>query len=581
MTNPNTAPTPTAIPDRHGTNLFLADPSLATLLQIYLPGALYRHVEAVFVELGAAAGGPLDKLAQTADRHPPTLQHRTRTGQELQRIDKHPAYVELERMAFSRLGLAAMSHRPGVFDWPEALPKLVKYALTYVFVQSEFGLCCPLSMTDSLTGTLLKHGDQALIDRYLPELTTQDFDQLSQGAMFITEQGAGSDVSGVTTRAYRDGDGWKLQGEKWFCSNPDAGLAMVLARADGAPPGMKGLGLFLMPRTLPDGSRNHYHIVRLKDKLGTRSMASGEIRLEGATAYPVGEIGRGFHNMATMINMSRLSNGVRAAGLMRRAVGEALFIARNRQAFNRHLIDMPLMQRTLIKMLLPSEQARTMFMHLAVCMARADSGDQDAGKLVRILTPLIKFRACRDARKVTQDGMEVRGGCGYIEEWSDPRIVRDALLGSIWEGTSSIVALDVARSIQRDGTLVFLAQYLKEKLDDRRIPTPSRESLGAALEQVVTLMETCAKTPESVDVRRAATALYNITTAILMAWEAAQAAGDYRRLALAHMVLKHRIWPNDPLSPATGSEERVLVRKLLEEVPLTEAEVMDAFPPMG
>jgi acyl-CoA dehydrogenase len=581
MTNPNTAPTPTAIPDRHGTNLFLADPSLATLLQIYLPGALYRHVEAVFVELGAAAGGPLDKLAQTADRHPPTLQHRARTGQELQRIDKHPAYVELERMAFSRLGLAAMSHRPGVFDWPEALPKLVKYALTYVFVQSEFGLCCPLSMTDSLTGTLLKHGDQALIDRYLPELTTQDFDQLSQGAMFITEQGAGSDVSGVTTRAYRDGDGWKLQGEKWFCSNPDAGLAMVLARADGAPPGMKGLGLFLMPRTLPDGSRNHYHIVRLKDKLGTRSMASGEIRLEGATAYPVGEIGRGFHNMATMINMSRLSNGVRAAGLMRRAVGEALFIARNRQAFNRHLIDMPLMQRTLIKMLLPSEQARTMFMHLAVCMARADSGDQDAGKLVRILTPLIKFRACRDARKVTQDGMEVRGGCGYIEEWSDPRIVRDALLGSIWEGTSSIVALDVARSIQRDGTLVFLAQYLNEKLDDRRIPTPSRESLGAALEQVVTLMETCAKTPESVDVRRAATALYNITTAILMAWEAAQAAGDYRRLALAHMVLKHRIWPNDPLSPATGSEERVLVRKLLEEVPLTEAEVMDAFPPMG
>jgi acyl-CoA dehydrogenase len=282
-----------------------------------------------------------------------------------------------------------------------------------------------------------------------------------------------------------------------------------------------------------------------------------------------------------MINLSRLSNGVRAAGLMRRAVGEALFIARNRQAFNRHLIDMPLMQRTLIKMLLPSEQARTMFMHLAVCMARADSGDQDAGKLVRILTPLIKFRACRDARKVTQDGMEVRGGCGYIEEWSDPRIVRDALLGSIWEGTSSIVALDVARSIQRDGTLVFLAQYLNEKLDDRRIPTPSRESLGAALEQVVTLMETCAKTPESVDVRRAATALYNITTAILMAWEAAQAARDYRRLALAHMVLKHRIWPNDPLSPATGSEERVLVRKLLEEVPLTEAEVMDAFPPMG
>lgn len=578
MTDPNTASRSDAIPDRHGANLFLADPSLATLLQTYLPAEVYRHVEPVFVELGAAAGGRLDDLAQLADRHPPTLKHRTRTGEDLQRIDKHPAYVELERMAFSKLGLAAMSHRAGVLDWPEPLPKLVKYALTYVFVQSEFGLCCPLSMTDSLTGTLLKHGDQALIERYLPELTTQDFDQLSQGAMFITEQGAGSDVSGVTTRAYRDGDGWKLEGEKWFCSNPDAGLAMVLAHVDGAPPGMKGLGLFLMPRTLPDGSRNRYHIVRLKDKLGTRSMASGEIRLAGASAYPVGEIGRGFHNMATMINMSRLSNGVRAAGLMRRAVGEALFIARNRQAFNRHLIDMPLMQRTLIKMLLPSEQARTMFMHLAVCMGRADSGDQDAEKLVRILTPLIKFRACRDARKVTQDGMEVRGGCGYIEEWSDPRIVRDALLGSIWEGTSSIVALDVARSIQRDDTLVFLTSYLHRKLEDPRIPAPSREALGDALLRVATFTEACAKTPDSVDVRQASTALYNIATAILMAWEAAQSSGNYRRLALAHMVLQYRILPNDPLSSEAQLDAQSLIQQVLEEVPLTMVEAMSALP---
>jgi acyl-CoA dehydrogenase len=570
-----------AIPDRHGTNLFLSDPSLAALLRTYLPADLYNHVEAVFVELGAAAGGRLDELAQIADQNPPTLRHRNRSGQEVQRIVKHPAYVELERMAFSRLGLAAMSHRSGVFDWPEPLPKLVKYALTYLLVQAEFGLCCPLSMTDSLTGTLLKHGDQALIDRYLPELTTQDFDCLSQGAMFITEQGAGSDVSGVTTRAYRDGDDWKLEGEKWFCSNPDAGLAMVLAKVDAAPPGMKGLGLFLMPRTLPDGSHNRYHIVRLKDKLGSRSMASGEIRLEGATAFLVGEIGRGFNNMATMINMSRLSNGVRAAGLMRRAVGEALFIAKHRQAFNRHLIDMPLMQRTLIKMILPCEQARTMFMHLAVCMARADSGDQEAEKLVRILTPLIKFRACRDARKVTQDAMEVRGGCGYIEEWSDPRTVRDALLGSIWEGTSNIVALDVVRSIQRDGTLVSLARYLKNKLEDKRIPVPSREALETALAQAIALMEACAKASDNMDVRRVATALYNITTAVLMAWEAAQSDGDFRRLALAHMVLKHRIWPNDPLGPSAPSEEQLLIRKMLEEVPLTMKEAMEAFPARG
>lgn len=566
------------IPDRHGTNLFHSDPSLSSLLQTYLPSDLYRHIEPILIELGADAGGHLDDLALTADKNPPVLQHRTRSGLEVQSIEKHPAYVELERMAFSKLGLAAMTYRPGVFGWAKPLPRLVKYALTFLFVQSEFGLCCPLSMTDSLTGTLLKHGDKDLIDRYLPELVTQDFDRLSQGSMFITEQGAGSDVSQVTTRAYREGGDWKLEGEKWFCTNPDAGLAMVLARPDGALPGIKGLGLFLMPKKLPDGTRNSYRLIRLKEKLGSRSIASGEIRLEGATAYLVGEIGRGFNNMATMINMSRLSNGVRAAGLMRRAVGEALFIARNRTAFNRHLIEMPLMQRTLIKMMLPSEQARSMFMHLATCMGRADSGDEEAYKLVRILTPLIKFRACRDARKVTQDAMEVRGGCGYIEEWSDPRIVRDAILGSIWEGTSNIVALDVARSIKRENTLEFLDSYLKKLLRDGGIPGHSRAALEKTLARVVTLMRDSLKAVDDVDTRRASTALYNVTTAIFMAWEAAQSGTDFRRLALAHFVLRHRLLPNDPLAGRDRAAELQVARQLLEETPLTQEAALSALP---
>jgi hypothetical protein len=150
--------------------------------------------------------------------------------------------------------------------------------------------------------------------------------------------------------------------------------------------------------------------------------------------------------MADMINNSRLSNGVRAAGLMRRALTEGQFIARERRAFGKRLADMPLMRRQLLKLTLPTEQARTMVFQTAEALRRADAGDADAYPLMRILTPLIKFRACRDARKVTGDAMEIRGGCGYIEEWSDPRLVRDAHLGSIWEGTSNIVALDVLRA---------------------------------------------------------------------------------------------------------------------------------------
>src|SRR5690606_17926014 len=278
-----------------------------------------------------------------ADRNPPVLEQRSRSGLDRQRILKHPAYVELERVAYADYGLAALSHRGGVLGWPTPMPPAANYALTYLFGQAAFGLCCPVSMTDSLTRTLRRYGAPELLARYLPVLTSLDFDELCQGAMFMTEQGAGSDVGATATRAWQDEAGnWRLEGDKWFCSNPDAGLAMVLARPGDAQPGTRGLTLFLLPRELDDGTPNHFRILRLKDKLGTRSMASGEIRLEGAIAYPVGDLGRGFVQMTDMINNSRLSNGVRAAGLMRRALTEALFVARNREAFGRKLIDLPL-----------------------------------------------------------------------------------------------------------------------------------------------------------------------------------------------------------------------------------------------
>ncbi len=575
-------PARSAVPDRHGVDLYATDPSLAALLRIYLPGDLVRHLEPVLGRLGADAGGRLDDLASRADKHPPTLSQRSRTGDDRQRIDKHPAYIALERTAFAELGLAAMSHRPGVLGWPERLPPLAKYALTYLLVQAEFGLCCPLSMTDSLTATLLRHGDPQLVARWLPGLLSQDLDQLTQGAMFMTEQGAGSDVSAVTTTARRDGDGdgdgWRLDGDKWFCSNPDAGLAMVLAHVAGAPDGMRGLGLFLMPRTLSDGTPNRYRIVRLKDKLGSRSMASGEIRLDGATAFLVGEIGRGFNHMATMVNLSRLSNGVRAAGLMRRALGEALFIANERRAFGRRLIEMPLMQRTLIKLMLPTEQARSMFMHTAMCLQRADAGEAGFDKLVRILTPLIKFRACRDARKVTQDAMEVRGGCGYIEEWSDPRTVRDALLGSIWEGTSNIVALDVLRSVRRDATLDALDAHLRQLLRAPGLPAASASLLERTLERTIALTRACTDHGADAEARRCASALYAIASAVVMAWEAAQSASDWRRLALAHLVLEHRLLPVDPLDQRRDHAAQATIAALLTEQPLDAASAARTLP---
>jgi acyl-CoA dehydrogenase len=536
------------VPDRHGQNLYSTDAELLKLLPLYLPPALLAHMQPHFERLGALAGGPLDELAHTADINPPTLSHRSRTGLDEQKVVKHPAYVEMERLALSEFGLAAMSHREETLGWKGKMPPLVKYVLTYLFVQAEFGLCCPVSMTDSLTRTLKKFGDADLIARTLPRLTSLDFDELAQGAMFMTEQAAGSDIAATQTTAAQQADGsWRLAGDKWFCSNPDADFAMVLARPDGAPAGIKGVSLFLLPRRLDDGCLNHYRIVRLKHKMGTRSMASGEIKLEGAVAYLVGERGRGFVQMADMVNNSRLSNGVRAAGLMRRAVAEAEYIASHRQAFGKRLADMPLMQRQLDKLRLPAEQARSMVFQTAQALARSDSGEPGAYALLRILTPLIKFRACRDARKVTGDAMEVRGGCGYIEEWADARLVRDAHLGSIWEGTSNIVALDVVRAIQREDALPVLQAHALALLDEAALAPGFDQSLRESLARAAALARQAAAAGGDRLARQAASGLYHVTSAIAMAWEA-QRTGSADRLRWARLVLQHRVLPRDPLA---------------------------------
>ncbi len=457
----------------------------------------------------------------------------------------------MEQIAFGDYGLAAMSHRAGVLGWPEPLPPAVKYSLSYLLVQAEFGLCCPLSMTDSLTRTLRKYGAPELVERYIAGLTSQDLNALTQGAMFMTEQGAGSDVAATETCATAAPDCgpgvYRLKGDKWFCSNPDAALAMVLAHVDGEPDGMRGVSLFLLPRVLPNGEANSYRIVRLKDKLGTRSMASGEITLEGAQAWLVGELGRGFVQMADMVNNSRLSNGMRAAGLMRRSVAEALFISRHRQAFGKRLIDMPLMQVQLAKMLVKAEQARTLMFQTAQALSRADQGEAGAYALTRLLTPLIKYRATRDARSVAGDALEVRGGCGYIEEWSDARVLRDAHLGSVWEGTSNIVALDVLRAIQREGSLSVWQDHMRQLL----IATPwharVRAAIDALMERLGGLAQTTADHKDEAQARRVAAGLYHLTSAIAMGWESHQTQNP-RRMVLAQCVLLHRLMPRDPLS---------------------------------
>ena len=466
-----TTPAQDGMPTTRGTNLFRADPNLAFVCESVMAPDVFERARPELDAMGAVAGGELDALAADADRNPPTLRAFDASGRRADEVVFHPAYREMERLAFCRFGLAAMSHREGVLGWPTRVPHVVKYALSYLFAQAEFGILCPVSVTDSTSRMLRWFGSDELKARYLPGLTSTEPAALRQGTQWMTERTGGSDVGASTTRAERGADGtWRLHGEKWFCSNANADMAITLARPEGAPDGTRGLGMFLVPRLLPDGARNAWTINRLKDKLGSRSMATGEVTFAGAVAYPVGDLAHGFKQMMQMVNVSRLSNAMRAAGIMRRCVLESVVHARGRAAFGKALVDLPLMRATLMEMLLDAEAAVSVVLHAAAALDRADAGGEDDRALVRVLTPLAKCWITYRARAVAGDAMSVRGGNGYIEEWPNGRLLRDAHLGAIWEGTSSVVALDVQRAILKDGGLDALARYAEERLATVRAP---------------------------------------------------------------------------------------------------------------
>jgi alkylation response protein AidB-like acyl-CoA dehydrogenase len=559
-------------PDCRGLNFYDIDNSLRDLLPLYVSADVLEHLEPHYRRMGALAGGRLDELALAADHNPPVLRSRDRFGRDQDWIEYHPAYREMEEIAFGDFQFHAMTHRPGVLGLAAPMPPVAKYIFQYLFVQAEFGIMCPISVTDTSIHVLRKYASPMLKERLLPRMLSDDLATLWKGAQFMTEKPGGSDVGTAEAIARQDGDTWRIWGDKWFCSHADAEVALLLARPEGAPAGTKGLGLFAMPRTLENGERNNYRIVRLKDKLGTRSMASGEIIMEGAIAYPVGRLDRGFKQMMDQVNLSRLSHGVRAAAMMRRCVNEAMVVARHRQAFGKQLVVHPLMRRQLMKLLVPTEQALSMFLATAKTMELADAGSKEAASALRILTGLLKFRTCRDNIPVATGSMEVRGGVGYIEEFAHTRLVRDAHIGVLWEGTSNINALDVVtRAVAKERAHMALKDWLSEKLGaSNALPPAYAGQLDGAIGRAVALAERIAADPRSEPQSRiAATALYNATTAALLAWEGTQPGVDARRLLLSRFVLEHRLSPSDPLDPRSNAWEESAIDLILGEGPVS------------
>jgi alkylation response protein AidB-like acyl-CoA dehydrogenase len=576
------------MPTTRGLNFYVADPNLQFVCSTVMEPDVLARARPVLLELGAVAGDELDALAAQADRHPPTLRPYDERGRRVDEVVFHPAYRAMERLAFERFGLAAMSHRDGVLGWPGRVPHVVKYALSYLFAQSEFGLLCPVNMTDATARMLSRFGGEDLRARYVPRLTATTLEDLWQGTQWMTEKTGGSDVGALTTLARRDADGtWRLWGDKWFASNANADVALTLARPEGAPAGTRGLGLFLVPKHLPDGTKNAWTINRLKDKLGSRSMATGEVTYAGAVAWVVGDVTRGLPQMMEMVNASRLSNAMRAAAIMRRALLESVFHARGRAAFGGALFDKPLMRWTLLEMLLDVEAAASVVLNAAVMLDAWDAGADAAGRLLRIVTPVAKGWITARARVVTGEAMNVRGGNGYVEEWVNARLVRDAYLGSIWEGSTSVVALDVQRAIVKDGALAPLAAFVGARLDGvrERHAKPVVDLVRGALAEVERRAAGWATLPPAaheLEARPVAETLYHALAVALLLDEGQALKAqreDHHKLLVAALYARRWLAPAPPGVPAFSPRALDALERLVDWRPIA-ADILAAEAPV-
>jgi alkylation response protein AidB-like acyl-CoA dehydrogenase len=411
----------------------------------------------------------IDPAVAEAERHPPRLVDG--------RIEFHPAYHDAGRAVWATGVIGAEATRQAT----------LLYELAHA---GEGGHACPVVCTAGLVRALRTTASDELRERFLPPLLETDYDRAQRGAQFLTERHGGSDVGANRVEAVPDGERWRLHGEKWFCSVADADQFIVTARPRGAPDGTRGIGLFLVPR---DGGG--FRIRRLKDTLGTRALATGEIEFEGAPAYPLGPLEDGFKSAVSVLNTSRWLNAVGSAGLMRRACLVASEFAGEREAFGRLVSEFPLVRENLAVMKAEADAALASTNELTALVDRIDRGEADADDIAwhRLLVNANKFVTSIAATKVVRRGIEALGGNGTIEDFSPlPRLWRDAIVFESWEGTHNVLCAQVLRDLERlDAVdLVVERSGASEQLAERLRRSVGEPAFGALhfrrqLDQVV------------------------------------------------------------------------------------------------
>ncbi len=463
-------------------NQYEDDRVLRSYLKRTLPPEMLQEIEPPLRELGALAGGELYRM-QLADRlNEPVLTQWDAWGNRIDHIELTPLWRRAERIA-AEYGLVATAYerRHGSFS------RVHQCALAYLFTPSTDIYSCPLAMTDGAAHTLLSSGNDALINRAVPHLTTRDAAELWTSGQWMTELTGGSDVGLSETVARRGAEGvWRLYGRKWFTSATTSQMALTLARPEGGEAGGRGLALFYIEMRDEEGRLRNIQINRLKDKLGTRKVPTAELTLEGTPAYLVKGETDGIRNIAPMLNITRLWNGISAVSLMRRSLALALDYARRRVAFGAPLIEKPLHMDTLAGLQAEAEAAFHLAFYVAELVGRGETGeiDDEESVMLRLLTPVMKLTTAKQAVHVASEVLEAFGGAGYVEDTGLPMLLRDSQVLPIWEGTTNVLSLDALRALGADA-LAFqvlktkVSRWLEAAAHDERLAAAGRICLSA------------------------------------------------------------------------------------------------------
>jgi len=461
-------------------NFYKSDQILRHYLQHEVSKEGLAYMEDKLNYTGIEAAGPMNELSLAADKNGPELVKRNFFGENINEIRFHPSYWELMKRAV-KSEMFRVKWEPSLRKKFLTETHRLGFAAGYLYAMSESGQYCPLCMTDGVARLIDIFCDEDDKARLLARIYTDRPEELFTGAMYLTEKTGGSDVgASITVATHQEDKTYLLNGEKWFCSNANADLIFALARTDEGIKGTKGLSIFLVEKHLPDGTRNPIDFIRLKDKLGVRSMASAECNLTDTVGKMVGNEFEGFKVMIEMVNLSRLYNSVAALSNSRRALIEAYQYIRTRKTFGKVAIEHALIRTKLTELGALNVANFYLVWRAVKALDQADNGNEHEAQLFRIINPMAKKWSAEKGVYIVRESMELMGGIGYIEDGVMPKLMRDMMVLPIWEGSGNIIILDMLRALAKSEGFKSIATeisksaarsaeygaFLKEKLKE-------------------------------------------------------------------------------------------------------------------